>query len=150
MCGEIRDAETAKIAAHAALTGHLLLSTIHAGTPAEVLARLSQLGVEAPLIASIVSGILAQRLLRKVCEKCGPERGCPECRGTGYSGRMLLAELLVPNDALRQALRENADLAKLSALAAASGCEGLWARGLAEVEAGTTTMEELRRVLVSE
>lgn len=151
MCGEIRDGETARIAAHAALTGHLLLSTIHAGSPAEVLARLAQLGVEAPLVASIVSGILAQRLLRKACVKCRAEAGgCDACGGTGYRGRMLLAELLIPNEPMRQALRENAHLGKLSALAVSAGCEGLWARGLVEVSAGTTTLEELRRVLVSE
>lgn len=159
MLGEIRDTETAQAAVQAALTGHLLLSTIHASSTPEVLLRLAQLGVEPGLVASVVSGVLAQRLLRLLCPSCrvatsdanepfhASERGCERCAGSGYSGRGLLAELLVPNEAIREALRQHAGAQKLIVLAAEAGCAGLWPRGIKEVAAGRATLDDLRRVL---
>ncbi|MCW8133167.1 MAG: type II/IV secretion system protein, partial [Planctomycetota bacterium] len=105
MIGEIRDAETAQVAVQAALTGHLILSTVHAPSAPEVLLRLAHLGVEPYLIASTLGAVIEQRLLRKLCEKCREPRaghaaepfaakGCEACAGTGYRGRLLVAELL--------------------------------------------------------
>jgi type II secretory ATPase GspE/PulE/Tfp pilus assembly ATPase PilB-like protein len=168
MVGEVRDRETAATAVQAALTGHLILTTVHAGAAPDVLVRLVDLGVEPYLVGSVVSGILAQRLVRVLCGACKQSgarvsppastfasedtrapnpAGCAECRGTGFRARRLVAELLVPQDALRTALRQNAELRQLTALAVAQGCPGLWARGLELVRAGQTTVSELRRVM---
>ena len=153
MIGEIRDGETAQVAVQAALTGHLILSTVHAPSAPEVLLRLLHLGVEPYLAASVVSAVVEQRLARKRCDACqGPApaeaAGCARCAGTGYRGRLLLAELLPIEGALREAILTRADRLPLLNAAASLGWRGLWARGVEKVSAGLTTEAELRRVLV--
>lgn len=159
MVGEIRDQETARIAVQAALTGHLILSTLHAGSAPEVILRLVQLGIEPYLVAGVTSAVMAQRLMRVLCPKCrvgtgsqrepfsASENGCENCHGTGYAGRSLLSELLVPDQEMRNNLSASVDGQQIMARAAALGCIGLWARGLNEAANGRTTVDELRRIL---
>src|SRR5947209_9934214 len=111
MIGEVRDRETAATAIEAALTGHLVFSTLHAGTACGVVGRLLEMGIEPYVLTSGVKGILNQRLLRRLCEACrrqvGPSWeavGCERCLGTGYRGRFLVAELLTPGAAFRRAI----------------------------------------------
>jgi general secretion pathway protein E len=170
LVGEIRDQETADIATHAALTGHLVLSTLHTNDAATALTRLVDLGIEPYLVASTVEAVLAQRLVRRICESCkeptaptpeesralGPEaasldgvwagKGCSECRGTGYRGRTGIYELLVMDEALRGAVQENASASRLEALALAQGMCLLREDGLRVIREGLTTVEEVLRV----
>lgn len=158
MIGEIRDGETARIAVQAALTGHLLLATLHAASSVEVFLRLIELGAEPGLVASTVSGVLSQRLLRRLCTECRKStgnadepfvagNGCARCHA-GFSGRELICELLVPEDPLRDAVRESASRQRLLALAAEQNSEGLWPLALRKVRDGNTTLSEVRRVLM--
>lgn len=173
MVGEIRDYETAEIAMQAALTGHLIFTTVHAPSAAGVFARLMDLGLEPYVIASGVSAIVAQRLVRKVCAACAetyqptPEElaaagltqadtvgweckravGCDECEGTGYHGRTGIFELLPVTAALRAAIMERRPVPEVERLAATEGIGSLWEAGLAKVAAGVTTLDELRSVL---
>lgn len=163
MIGEIRDSETAQIAVQAALTGHLILATLHAASTVEVFLRLIELGAESGLVASTVSAVLSQRLVRRLCNQCriptgnveepftasAPGEGCAACHHTGYSRRELLGELLTPGDAFREAVRESASRHRLMGLAAADGCTGLWPLALQRTKAGLTTTAEVRRVLAS-
>lgn len=163
MIGEIRDSETAQIAVQAALTGHLILATLHAASTVEVFLRLIELGAESGLVASTVSAVLSQRLVRRLCAQCriptgnaeepftapSPGEGCTACHHTGYSGRELLSELLIPGEAFREAVRESASRHRLMGLAAADGCTGLWPLALQRIKAGLTTTAEVRRVLAS-
>ena len=147
LVGEIRDEETAEIATHAALTGHLVLSTLHTNDAPSALVRLLDLGVAPYLVASTVEAVLGQRLVRKVCPACrraAPD--CPTCRGTGYRGRTGIYELLVMTDELRDALPQQRGAAELRALAIASGMRTLRDDGLRLVQAGVTTLEEVTRV----
>jgi general secretion pathway protein E len=163
MIGEIRDAETAQVSVQAALTGHLILSTVHAPSGPEVLLRLMNLGVEPYLIASVISAILDQRLIRLLCAckravrvsdlQKGSDNlfepvGCENCGGTGYKGRMLLAEILPIEGAVRAAVLSRKDSTDLISAAASNGWRGLWSRGLEKVVAGISTHTELRRVLI--
>jgi len=160
MIGEIRDGETAQVAVQAALTGHLILSTVHAPAAPEVLLRLLHLGVEPYLIASVVSAVQEQRLVRRLCPACktadadsvdgAPFRaaGCDECARTGYKGRELLAELLPVEGLVRDAVLARKDSLELMSAAASVGWRGLWARGVEKAAAGLTTYAELRRVLM--
>ena len=162
LIGEIRDGQTAQVAVQAALTGHFILSTVHAPSAPDVLLRLMHLGVEPYLLASVVSAVLDQRLIRRLCAACkrkaengapaaGAEPfravGCEECAGTGYKRRMLVAELLLVEGAVRNAILARKDSMELLNAAAASGWRGLWSRGVEQVAAGLTTFSELRRVL---
>jgi type II secretory ATPase GspE/PulE/Tfp pilus assembly ATPase PilB-like protein len=154
MVGEIRDRETAAVATEAALTGHLVFSTLHAGSACGVVGRLLEMGVEPYLLTSGIKGILNQRLLRRLCENCrrpaGPTWtavGCDSCLGTGYRGRFLIAELLVPDAALRRAILAKADTDALEAVEAESGWQTIRAAADAAVTAGQTTAEEVVRVL---
>ncbi len=155
MVGEIRDLETARTAIQAALTGHLVLSTLHTNGAAASLARLLDMGTEAYLLASAINGVVAQRLVRTLCAVCKywdeavgfwQARGCAACAQTGYRGRTVLAELMVMNDVLRAALRERPDAATLEALAKASGLVGMRDQGLAKARAGVTSLDEVLRV----
>ncbi|MFN3374974.1 MAG: GspE/PulE family protein [Burkholderiaceae bacterium] len=172
MIGEMRDGETAQIAVQSALTGHLVLSTLHTNTAAGAVIRMQDMGVERYLITSAVNGVLAQRLVRTLCEQCkqsepasqdllqatGLERfmqpgaplykavGCDHCRGTGYRGRTGIHELLVLDDVMRQAVLEGRDAAALHSLAADRGMLSLHEDGLRKVAAGVTTLDELARV----
>jgi type II secretory ATPase GspE/PulE/Tfp pilus assembly ATPase PilB-like protein len=150
MIGEVRDRETASIAVEAALTGHLVFSTLHAGSACGVVSRLLDMGVEPHLLTSGLKGILNQRLLRQLCSACGGGQGrpaCAGCGGTGYRGRVLLAELLTLDGALRQAILARADTATLEAAAARPGRETLRAAAAQTIAEGRTTAEEVERVL---
>ncbi|HYY06669.1 MAG TPA: type II secretion system ATPase GspE [Candidatus Limnocylindria bacterium] len=170
MVGEIRDAETAEIAIQAALTGHLVFSTLHTNDAAGAVSRLLEMGVEDYLLASSLLGVLAQRLVRRVCEKCrqpaelttevlheiGGEsgehvqvfdgQGCEECARTGYRGRSGIFELLQVTDAIRQLIlkRSSADIIRDAAIR--QGMRTLREDGLAKAAAGITTIEEVLRV----
>jgi general secretion pathway protein E len=170
LVGEIRDRDTADIATHAALTGHLVLSTLHTNDAATALTRLVDLGIEPYLVASTVEAVLAQRLVRRICpacsapapltfeertalaipegEKVSPRRGagCEECRGTGYRGRTGIYELLVMDDELRTALDKNQGAGHLSRMARAKGMRLLHEDGVRLIREGVTTAEEVLRV----
>jgi general secretion pathway protein E len=163
--GEIRDRATAEVAFQASLTGHLVLSTFHAGSAVGVISRLSDMGIEPYLLRSGILAIVCQRLVRKLCSCSRPSNdpdtrlglpvehtreavGCPECRGTGYRGRLVLAELLVPGQGdLGRAILSRTDVAQLEALATRAGLITRWQRACQAVEAGLTTPAEVRRVL---
>ena len=172
MIGEMRDGETAQIAVQASLTGHLVLSTLHTNTAASAVIRMQDMGVERYLITSTVNGVLAQRLVRRLCSHCktpvqpAPEllkdsglgrflpagqpmheaRGCDHCRGTGYQGRTAIHELLVVDETLRSAILQGQDASALQALAVRAGMYTLYDDGLRKVAAGTTSLDELLRV----
>lgn len=169
MVGEIRDRETAEIAVHAALTGHLVFSTLHTNDAAGAVTRLVDMGIEPFLIASSTIGIMAQRLVRKICDNCktayaaGPEllrelglfpepatfyrgNGCVACRGTGYRGRIGVFELIILNDAVRSQILTKASTAAIRIAAFQGGCRSLRQEGLLKAAAGVTTVEEVLRV----
>ncbi|MEX1183299.1 MAG: GspE/PulE family protein [Gemmatimonadota bacterium] len=170
LVGEIRDHETADIATHAALTGHLVLSTLHTNDAATALTRLVDLGIESYLVASTVEAVLAQRLVRRLCDECAVETpltseqrtalagsapdlthartgaGCSACRSTGYRGRTGIYELLVMDDELRAALHRDASSGGLASLAVGKGMRLLRDDGLRLVRAGITTVDEVLRV----
>lgn len=145
MIGEMRDAETAGIGIEAALTGHLVFSTLHAGSACGVIGRLLDMGVEPYLLTSGLRGILNQRLIRRRCTHC--ESGCSFCAGTGYRGRLLLAELVAPHPELRRAILAKADIYALEEAAKAVPHETLAEAAARAVEAKATTWDEIRRVL---
>jgi len=172
MIGEMRDGETAQIAVQSALTGHLVLSTLHTNTAASAVVRMQDMGVERYLITSTVNGVLSQRLVRHLCEQCRQPaelpaevvassglarfllpgqapfsaRGCAHCRGTGYWGRAAIHELLVVDDAVREAILRGADASQLQEIARGSGLVSLYEDGLRKVAAGITSLEEVLRV----
>jgi type II secretory ATPase GspE/PulE/Tfp pilus assembly ATPase PilB-like protein len=170
LVGEIRDQDTADIATHAALTGHLVLSTLHTNDAATALTRLVDLGIEAYLVASTVEAVLAQRLVRQICESCRQRievsadqrialgateeelphayagTGCSNCRDTGYRGRSGIYELLVMDDELRIAVHEDVSAGRLTKMAVAKGMRTLRQDGLRQIRAGVTTPEEVMRV----
>jgi type II secretion system protein E len=172
MVGEIRDQETAQIAIQAALTGHLVLSTLHTNDAPSAITRLIDMGVAPFLVASTVQGVLAQRLVRRVCPACritdnatAEERaflgeppmqqvirsnGCDKCHGTGYFGRVGIFELLVITEALRQLIVTKASASALRATAAREGMRGLREDGIAKIREGITTMSEVLRVVTEE
>jgi len=160
MVGEIRDGETARIAVQAALTGHLVLATVHTASAAGAVARLLDMGVEPFLLASVLRGALSQRLVRRLCQECktespkpegveGPARtwwrpvGCPACRGTGYRGRRPLTEYLGIDEAVREKIAVRADSTRIAAAAKAAGMVDLAGDGWAKLAAGETTLEEI-------
>jgi type II secretory ATPase GspE/PulE/Tfp pilus assembly ATPase PilB-like protein len=153
MIGEIRDAETARIVIEAGLTGHLLMSTMHSGTPAGALLRLLEMGVEPYQVTSSVSAVVNQRLVRELCKKCkkqGPDGifepvGCEGCFGTGFRGRVLIAEMVRLDSDLRKAVLAKADLDELETLLRQKGHATLLKDGWRLVEAGVTTPTELRK-----
>jgi general secretion pathway protein E len=147
LVGEIRDGETAEVATQAALTGHLVLSTLHTNDAPSAITRLIDLGVAPYLVASTVQAVLAQRLVRRLCTSCSGT-GCSECRSTGYRGRIGIYELLVMDDGVRKALQApgGADAASLRRAMIASGAPTLKDDGERQVAAGATTRDELLRV----
>lgn len=155
MIGEIRDAETAKIAIEAGLTGHLLMSTMHSGTPAGAFLRLLEMGIEPYQVTSSVSAVLNQRLVRKLCNQCKRKiekaglfeaAGCDACFNTGYRGRVLIAEMVQLDGQLRKAILAKADLEELEALLMCKGHTSMLADGERLVSDGITTQEELNKV----
>ncbi len=169
MVGEIRDSETAQIAVHAALTGHLVLSTLHTNDAPSAITRLSDLGIEPFLIASSLEGVIAQRLVRKVCEHCKEPykptkeelsqlgldgnytfyrgRGCDMCMGTGYRGRTGIYEVLELSDDLKQLIIKTQDANEIRKRAKELGFRTMYEDGLEKVIKGITTPEELIRAV---
>jgi general secretion pathway protein E len=153
MIGEIRDAETARIVIEAGLTGHLLMSTMHSGTPAGALLRLLEMGIEPYQVTSSISAVVNQRLVRRLCQKCRKQAsdgrfepvGCDSCFGTGYHGRVLIAAMVRLDSPLRKALLAKADLDELEALLKAKGHTTLLTDGQRLIEAGVTTQAELQQ-----
>jgi general secretion pathway protein E len=145
MIGEIRDFETAQIAIQASLTGHLVLATLHTNDSASAVTRLTDMGVEPFLLSSSLLGVLAQRLVRKICTHC-VGAGCKHCAKTGYQGRTGIYELLVTNDAIRAQIHNHTSEADIRAAALSSGMRLMREDGERLVNNGTTTREELVRV----
>lgn len=174
MVGEIRDKDTVEVAIRASLTGHLVLSTIHTNDSLGTITRLIDMGVEPFLVASSLSGIMAQRLVRKVCRDCVEKqepskremeifakrgmkiesinrgRGCTSCNMTGYKGRIALQEILVINDEMRKLIMNGEPLNKLREVAVKYKTIFLMDDGLLKVKQGLTTTEEILRVAVLE
>lgn len=151
MVGEIRDEPTARMVIQSSLTGHLVLSTLHTNSAAGAVVRLADLGIERFLIGSSLLGVLAQRLVRKVCSTCrGHEpQNCVTCNGTGYSGRTALLEWLVVSQAIRNQILANATAGRIEEAAVAEGMQTLRQQGSCTVKQGLTTEAELMRVLGS-
>lgn len=175
MVGEVRDSETAELAVTAALTGHLVFSSLHTNEAAGAFPRLIDMGVEPFLVASSVNGVLAQRLVRRVCSKCresyeaspmelqelgvrnvqGPITlykavGCNSCSQTGYSGRINVHELLIMDDSIRSLIMKNADSGSIRKAAIDKGMLTMREDGARKVLAGVTTVKELSRTLNSD
>ena len=172
MVGEIRDLETAENAVQAALTGHLVFSTLHTNDSASSITRLMELGIPSYLLSSTVIGVMAQRLVRKICEHCEathdllPEEaeavglawdkhrkitvkygeGCPQCRGTGYKGRTGIFEVMEVNERIRAVLREKADAEMIARTAIADGMVTLREAAVSKMLKGETTFDEVIRV----
>jgi len=159
LVGEIRDRETVEIALQAALTGHLVFSTLHTNDAPSAVTRLLDMGVEPFLIASSLLGVLAQRLVRRGCRSCRPEAGggvgspsrpCNACDGSGYRGRMAIHELLLLDDRVRALVMERADAAAIRRHAIAAGMTTMRDDGFAKAAAGLTTEAEVLRVAQGE
>ena len=169
--GEIRDAETAEMAVRAALTGHLLFSTLHTKDALGAVFRLLDMGVPAYLLAAALTGVVAQRLVRRLCPHCREPSeealpawaegasstgrlwraaGCASCGGTGFSGRLALQELLVVDAALQQAIVHSAGLEEMRELAGRQGMRTLAEDGIEKALQGRTTLSEVVRVLYGE
>ncbi len=150
LIGEIRDRETADIAVQASLTGHLVLSTLHTNDAASAVTRLLDIGVPAYRIATALKGVVAQRLLRMRCRECeGAATACSPCGETGFRGRQAIAEILTSGGGVERAISEGATTDSIAVAARASGMTSLWESGMAQVRAGRTGIEELRRVAAS-
>ena len=171
MVGEIRDPETAAIAVQAGLTGHLVISTIHSGMAAGTFARLINMNIEPFLLASSISGVMGQRLVRLNCPDCSvsyepesglmatlsPEviavadfkagQGCETCMETGYAGRAAVTEMLIVDDVIREAILQKLPTRELADRAIEQGHQTLWQNGLRRVIKGETTLEEMARVV---
>ncbi len=169
LVGEIRDKETANIAIQASLTGHLVLSTLHTNDAASSVTRLVDIGIESYKIAAALKGVVAQRLMRRLCSHCRelaigqvPDRikrwfpdqgtvyrgvGCPECSMTGYRGRLAVEEVLQANDEVERRIAGNETVERIHDAARETGMRSLWESGVQHVRQGETTIEELLRVL---
>ena len=148
LVGEIRDKETADIAINAALTGHLVLSTLHTNDAVGAVTRLLDMGVENFLVSSALFGVLSQRLVRKICPVCRGVKQpvkCRKCNGTGYKGRSGIFELLLLDDDIRNAVNRNASSSELQKIAVSHGMITLAEDGEAKVASGVTTRDELNR-----
>lgn len=173
MIGEIRNLETAQIAVQAALTGHLVLSTVHTNDAASAMTRLLDMGIENYLLNSTVNAVIGQRLVRRLCERCrepyepAPElvatldldaadrdgplslyrpRGCPACNGLGFAGRTMILELMVMNDDIRTLVLRQAEAREVQAEAIRGGMQTMYGHGMRKALAGITTIEEVFRV----
>ncbi len=172
MVGEIRDAETAQIAVQAALTGHLVFTTVHANNVLDVIGRFMHMGVDPYNFVSAMNGIIAQRLIRGICPHCAEDyapdaqlleesgitpsmaagmnfkfaKGCGHCRGTGYKGRKAVAELLILNDELREMIVAREPIRKLKEAARRSGMTTIRESAIQAVGNGITTLQEINRV----
>ncbi len=173
MVGEIRDQETAEVAVRSSMTGHFVLSTLHTNSAIGSITRLIDMGVERYLLAPMVVGLIAQRLVRRLCEHCRWQdrateadsallgraikpgkkiwraQGCEHCHGEGYKGRMALYEVVAADDELRRLIHDGASEAELTAAARKAG-PSLLDDGIAKLRAGLTTIEEVARVVQDE
>lgn len=148
MVGEIRDTDTAEIAIRAALTGHLVFSTLHTNDSTGAVTRLIDMGIEPYLVASSISAVLAQRLVRTLCSGCsGTGQSCVQCRNTGYHGRTGIFELLVIDDVLRDLILQRVPAATLRKKAVVSGMQTMFQHGEKKVEEKLTTQNEVLRVV---
>ena len=169
LVGEIRDKETANIAVQASLTGHLVLSTLHTNDAASAVTRLVDIGIESYKIAAALKGVVAQRLMRRLCNSCRelavgqvPDRmqkyfpvqgtlyravGCPECSMTGYRGRLAIEEVLQVTEEVERRIAGNESVDRINDAAREGGMRSLWESAVAHVRKGETTIEELLRVL---
>jgi type IV pilus assembly protein PilB len=174
MVGEIRDGETAEIAVHAALTGHLVLSTLHTNDAAGTIPRILDMGVEGYLAASTINMVVAQRLVRKICSQCRIEyvpdrqfvdklaqdhhlnvskykffrgKGCNDCRGTGFSGRVGIYEILPVSEAIRELVGRKVSSDEIAEVARREGMVSMLEDGMEKVSQGLTTIEEALRVV---
>lgn len=168
MVGEIRDLETAEISARAALTGHLVLSTLHTNSAAAAITRLRDMGLEDYLLSAVLRGVLAQRLVRRLCDACKTPApappalvqrygftgtniwracGCPACRNTGYRGRQAIAEFLVPDAEIERLIVTGADQASIERAAVAGGMKTMLQTGMEAVARGESTVEEILRAV---
>ncbi len=168
LLGEIRDLETAHTAVQAALTGHLLLSTLHTNNAPETLLRLVEIGIEPFYVREVVKLAIAQRLVRRLCQNCreayapdqrelaelgleeaGPTlyraRGCDACGGSGYRGRVGVYEVMPMTEGLKEMMTTQVPISKVKEAAVAQGMRTLWRNAAAKVAAGTTSTEEIRR-----
>jgi general secretion pathway protein E len=178
MVGEVRDLETAQIAVQAALTGHLVLSTLHTNSAAATITRLRDMGLEDYLLTAVLRGVLAQRLVRRLCDACKREAeapaelvtrfdlakraghggrlslwhpvGCAHCRSTGYKGRQAIAEFLQPTPEIEHLIFSKADQNEIERAAVAAGMVTMFSAGLDAALAGTTTIEEVVRSIRAE
>ncbi|GBE36582.1 type II secretion system protein E [bacterium BMS3Bbin07] len=167
MVGEIRDLETAGIAIHSALTGHLIFSTLHTNNASATITRLIDMGVENYLVSSTLIGVMAQRLVRRICPECKTQyhviedmvrefqlqadtlwkgQGCEHCSGTGYRGRIAIFELLEVNDDIRELIMEKTTVRELRDKAIGLGMRTLRDNGIEKVREGVTTIDEVLRV----
>jgi len=146
MVGEIRDQETAEIAIRTALTGHLVLSTLHTNDAASTVTRLMEMGIEPYLVSSALSCIIAQRLVRTLCSRCAG-KGCLVCLGQGLKGRTGIFEFLSVDEAVRDLILKQASVEEIRQCARARGMTALYDNGLSKVHADITTQEELDRVI---
>jgi len=172
LLGEIRDFETAEVAFHAALTGHLVYSTLHTNSAVATIVRLFDLGLKPYVVATALEGIVAQRLVRKICESCREEdtpqaellarfgelfdgkemhfwhgKGCPNCHGSGFRGRIGIYEVLMPDEEMRHLIASGASVLELSRMARQLGTTSLFEDARDKVCQGLTTVEEMLRVL---
>lgn len=164
--GEIRDSETAKVVMEAGLTGHLVFATIHAGTVADVLIRLIKMEIEPFLLSSAISGILAQRLVRKICENCKEKcdeekelmgkfgisvsykgKGCELCGWSGYRGRTVIGELIIPDNLIKNAILNKVPISKILNIFKEKKIKTLFEDGIEKVKKGITTLEEIKKVI---
>ena len=169
---DLRDADTAEVAFHAALTGHLVFSTLHTNSAVATIARLFDLGLKPYVVASALEAVIAQRLARRICEGCrepapadpaklaqlGPlfepgkvktfhGKGCKQCNETGYSGRAGIYEVLVPHDHIKHVIASGASVLEMTKLVAENGMTTLIKDARHRVEQGLTTIDEVLRVL---
>jgi len=146
MIGEIRDSETADLAIRSSLTGHLVFSTLHTNDSASGIARLMDMGVEPYLLASSVEVIIAQRLVRLLCQQC-KGKGCEACSETGFKGRKPIYEIMLMDDVIRQMISEHKNAGEIKARAMKAGMHTLMENGMHLVTQGLTTKEEIMRVV---
>lgn len=173
LIGEIRDAETAKIASQAALTGHLVLATMHTNNAIQAVTRLIEIGVEPFLVAPSLIGVMAQRLVRRICDNCKEEysiskeelenyflidtecenihffkgKGCDYCNNSGYKGRIAIHETLVINEEMRRLIAKNVSTIDLDEESYKRGFKSIWYDGMKKVLTGLTTIDEIKRVV---
>lgn len=174
MVGEIRDAETAKIAIQAGMTGHLLITTVHAGTSAAAFSRLTEMGIPSYSLNSAITAVIAQRLVRNICPNCKVSRdftpedlkmlcvdsppeglklyhgtGCERCEQSGYTGRTAIFEILEVNEAIRKLISDCVGSEEIYQYAQKQGLRTLWESGMDAVQRGITTLEEVDRTISS-